>query len=96
MLHFGYTFRVLTAVIATAPASAVPAAADKGDYLRMLQDRYVYLSMQQLLSEGTKACAATHTGTASPEAVNMVSRDLVVPVAVAGDVMSAAVVTLGR
>jgi hypothetical protein len=90
-----FALRVLIAVVAAALAFAVPAAADEGDYLRMLQVRWTFLSTQQLLSEGSKVCKATRSGMTSADAVNMVQRDLAVSVPVAVDIVGAAVVDLG-
>jgi hypothetical protein len=87
--------RVLLGVVATAVAFAAPAAADQDDYLRPLQERFVFLSAQQLLSEGTKVCNAIRSGKTSTDAVIMVRNDLGVSVATAGEIVSGAVVDLG-
>jgi hypothetical protein len=94
--------RVLIAVVLTAPAFAVmaaqsPAKASESDYLAAVQPRFTFLTAQQLLAEGHKVCAAIgHTGNGmiSPDAVNMVYKDLSVSMAVAGDLVAAAVVYL--
>lgn len=94
-----HTFRALIAVVAAALASmvmaAAPAAADEGEYLRQLQPKYVFLSSQQLLDEGHKVCNAIHGGMISPDAANMVQKDLAVSVAVAVDIVGTAGVQLG-
>src|ERR1700738_2613161 len=96
MVHI---FRVLIAVVATVLASAVaaaaPAAADESEYLRLLQPKYVFLSSQQLLNEGHKVCDAIHRGMISPDAANMVQKDLAVSLATAVDIVGAAGVQLG-
>ena len=74
---------------------AAPAAADEGGYLQALQDRYTSLTPQQLLSEGRAVCSAISNGTNATAALQMVQKHLGVSVAVAGDIVSAAVVHLG-
>ena len=86
------TTAVLAAGIAVGVAS--PAAANETDYLR-LKDRLNFLTTQQLLSEGYRVCGAVHNGMISPDAVNMVSKDLAVSVDAALDIVSAAVGELG-
>ena len=96
MVHI---LRVLIAVVATVLASAVaaaaPAAADESEYLRLLQPKYVFLSSQQLLDEGHKVCDAIHRGMISPDAANMVQKDLAVSLATGVDIVGAAGVQLG-
>jgi hypothetical protein len=74
---------------------AAPAAAGESEYLRRLQDRYTFLSTQQLLAEGHKVCNALDRGALSSSSVDMVSKDLGVSLAVAGDIVAAAAVELG-
>jgi hypothetical protein len=94
-----HVFRVLIAVVATvlacAGAAAAPAAADESEYLRLLQPKYVFLSSQQLLDEGHKVCDAIHRGMISPDAANMVQKDLAVSLATGVDIVGAAGVQLG-
>jgi hypothetical protein len=96
MVHI---LRVLIAVVATVLASAVtaaaPAAADEGEYLRLLQPKYVFLSTRQLLDEGHKVCDVMHRGMISPDAANMVQKDLAVSLAAAVDIVGSAGVQLG-
>ena len=73
---------------------ASPASASETDYPR-LKDRLTFLTTQQLLSEGYRVCGAVHNGMISPDAVNMVSKDLAVSVDAALDIVSAAVGELG-
>jgi Protein of unknown function (DUF732) len=92
--------RVLVAAVLTAAAAtgfASPAAADEAGYLR-LQDQLNFLTTQQLLTEGQRVCQATNSGVASPEIVNMVSRDLRktgLSVASASRIVSTAIAELG-
>ena len=86
------TTAALVAGIAVAAAS--PASADETDYLR-LKDRLTFLTTQQLLSEGYRVCGAIDNGMISPDAVDMVSKDLAVSVDAALDFVSAAVGELG-
>jgi hypothetical protein len=96
MVHL---LRVLIAVVATVLASTVmaaaPAAADESTYLQLLAPKYVFLSTQQLLDEGHKVCDAIHRGMISPDAANMVQKDLAVSLAVGVDIVGAAGVQLG-
>jgi hypothetical protein len=82
-------------VLASALTVAAPAAADENSYLALLQPKYVFLSSQQLLDEGHKVCDAIHRGMISPDAANMVQKDLAVSVAVSVDIVGAAGVELG-
>jgi hypothetical protein len=76
--------------------AAAPAHADAGNYLQLLDDKYAYLSKQQLLAEGYKVCAAFNHGMSAAPAVEMVQKDLGgVSVAVAVDIVGAAAVGLG-
>jgi hypothetical protein len=88
---------ISAALLAVGSLVAVaPAHADAGKYLGLLDDKYAYLSKQQLLAEGYKVCAALNHGMTSSPAVEMVQKDLGgVSVAVAVDVVGAATVGLG-
>jgi hypothetical protein len=85
-----YRLGVPIAVVATALAFAAPAAAGESDYLRVLQARFVFLSAEQLVAEGTKVCNAVHSGMGSAEAVQMVQDDLGVSVSAGVEIVSAA------
>jgi hypothetical protein len=91
------TLKVWIATAALAAGIAVgapaPAAANESDYLR-LKDTLNYLTTQQLLSEGYKVCGAIRNGMRSPDAVNLVTKDLAVGVDDALDIVSVAVVEL--
>ena len=91
--------RVLTAVTATAFASAVitaaPAAATENEYLRQLEPKYPFLTRQQLLDQAQKVCDATAQGMVSPDISNMVMKDLSSSLAVAVDITSTAIVQFG-
>jgi hypothetical protein len=86
---------VVASVVVSAVTAAAPAAADENSYLALLQPKYVFLSSQQLLDEGHKVCDAIHRGMISPDAANMVQKDLAVSVAVSVDIVGAAGVELG-
>jgi len=92
-------FRVLTAAVAAGVAFALmtasPAQADENAYLQTLQTKYTFLNAQQLLDEGHKVCRAMGNGVASPDAVNMVYKDMSVSMAVADDIVAAAAEDLG-
>jgi Protein of unknown function (DUF732) len=87
--------RALIAGAAISVVFAAPAAADTDSYLQALQDRYAFLTAQQLLSEGGTVCNAISNGMNSTDAVRMVQNHLRVSVAVAGDIVSAAVIHFG-
>jgi hypothetical protein len=83
------------ALAAIAVWAAAPAAAGESEYLRRLQDRFVFLNTQQLLDEGHRVCQVMEQGVGSSTAVQMVSKDLGVSLAVANAIVSAAAVELG-
>lgn len=89
------SFWVAAALVAAAMTHAAPAVADDGEYLRTLQDRYRFLSPQQLLEEGYKACAVIEHGYGSRYAAEMVQKDQGVSPGAAMDIVSAATVHLG-
>ena len=95
----GHALRVVVTGAASALAFAVtaaaPAVASESEYLRALQPKYVFLTAQQLLDEGYKVCNAIHGGMISPDAANMVQKDLSVSLAAAVDIVGAAAVQLG-
>ncbi|MGV0607507.1 hypothetical protein [Mycolicibacterium sp. XJ1904] len=71
-------------------ALAAPAAATEEEYLRELQPRYAFLTAQELLMEGQRACAALTAGVLAPDAVKMVSADLGISTGAAMDIVSRA------
>lgn len=91
--------RIMTAVAATALASAVitsaPAAATENEYLRQLEPKYPFLSREQLLTEAQRVCDATAQGMTSPDISTMVVKDLSSSLAVAVDITSTAIVQYG-
>ena len=92
-------FRVLIAGVASVSAfpvmAAAPAQADEATYLQRLAPKYTFLSPQQLLAEGHRACQVENSGNFSANAVKMVYNDLAVSMTVANDIVSAAVIDLG-
>ncbi len=92
------THRALLAVAAMALPSALltaaPAQADEATYLKATQTKYVFLSQQQLLTEGYKVCSAAQSGALSSTNAATVQNDLKVSVAAAVDIVAAAVVNL--
>ena len=86
--------RVLIAVAVAGIALAAPAAADQEEFVRPLAIRYVFLSEQQLLSEGAKVCSSIGGGMNAADAAIMVRNDLGTSVSAAGEIVSAAVVRL--
>lgn len=67
---------VVGALVGAAVLSAPTAAADEEAYLAKLQDRYAFLTPQQLLAEGERVCAAERAGVLSPGKTTMVINDL--------------------
>ena len=63
-------------VFGTAIGIASPAAADESTYLSKVQPMFPYVTPEQLLDEGLKACRYVDAGRASPGAVDMISKDL--------------------
>ncbi|KUH86508.1 hypothetical protein AU186_06485 [Mycobacterium sp. GA-1999] len=85
----------MVAAAVTAVVVAAPAAADQSEFIRKLQEQYVFLTAEQLIAAGDKVCAATASGVPASDAVMMVRNDLGVSVPAAGDIVSLAVVELG-
>lgn len=83
------------AVVGGALATASPAGAQDADYLWLLQDKYRFLTSDQLLSEGYKVCALIEQGVGAQDAAEMVQQDLGVAPVAALDIVSAATVELG-
>jgi hypothetical protein len=81
-------------VLSAAMSFAAPAAADEGDYLRKVLNRFAYLNAEQSIAEGAKICSVTRSGTPASDAVIMVSKDLQVSVPAAYYIVNAAVVHL--
>jgi hypothetical protein len=86
---------VLLLAAAASMALAAPASADVEEYVRPLATRYVFLTDQQLISEGAKVCDAIRSGVNAADAAIMVRNDLGTSVSAAGEIVSAAVVHLG-
>lgn len=91
--------RVITAVTATALASAVitaaPATATENEYLRQLEPKYPFLTREQLLTEASRVCDAVGRGMVSPDIANMVMKELPASMSVALDIASTAIVQYG-
>jgi hypothetical protein len=81
---------VVSVLIGAAVLFAPSAAADEGEYLSKLQDRYEFLKPQQLLAEGSRVCAAEQAGTLAPARTVMVMNDLAVGTNTAIEIVSAA------
>lgn len=93
------SLHVITAVTATALASAVitaaPAAATENEYLRQLEPKYPFLTRQQLLDAASQVCEATGRGMVSPDIANMLVKELKASVSVSLDITSTAIVQYG-
>jgi hypothetical protein len=81
---------VVAALIGAVLVSAPTAAATPEEYLLQLQDRYAFLTPQQLLDAGNKVCAAESNGSISPQLTAMVEDDLKVSTNTALEIVSAA------
>jgi len=81
---------VIAALIGAVSVSAPTAAATPDEYLVKLQDKYAFLTPQQLLDTGNKVCAAESNGSLSPQLTSMVQRDLNVGTNTALEIVSAA------
>lgn len=82
------------AIFLSAVTSSAPAAADTADYLRDLQPKYVYLSTQQLLDLGHRACAIAQSGQPASAAVDTLDREAGLGAPVAFDIVRTAIVQL--
>lgn len=90
---------LLCAVGATSAMSAValaaPATAEVEDYLPNLQPKYVYLSSQQLMNLGHRACAIVGSGQSGAVAAIALEREAGLEAPVAFDIVKNAVLHLG-
>jgi hypothetical protein len=80
----------VSVLVGAAVLSAPSAAAGETEYLSKLQDRYEFLTPQQLLAEGHRVCAAERAGALSPAKTTMVMNDLAVSTNTALEIVSAA------
>jgi hypothetical protein len=90
-----YMVGMMLSVGAAAVAFAAPAAADEDEYVQTIRTRYVFLTDQQLRTEGAKICSTLRSGAPAADAAIMVRNDLGVSVSAAGEIVSAAAVHLG-
>ena len=81
---------MVAALIGAVLVSAPTAAATPDEYLAQLQDRFAFLTPQQLLEAGNKVCTAESNGSLSPDLTAMVERDLNVSTNTALEIVSAA------
>jgi hypothetical protein len=81
---------VVAALTSAVLVSAPTAAASPNEYLMQLQDRFAFLTPQQLLDAGNKVCAAESNGSLSPDLTAMVKNDLNVSTNTALEIVSAA------
>jgi hypothetical protein len=88
-MAFCMTVAAMTLVI------AAPARADEQSYLHYLEPRWAFLSAEQLLAEGHKACSYILAGNTASDATAIVVADLETDVAVASDIVRTAVTKLG-
>lgn len=78
-----------------AVAFAAPAAADQAEFVRKLQQQYVFLSADQLIAVGNKVCANAARGVPAADSMLMVREQLGVSVEAAVDIVSLSVSELG-
>ncbi|KUI33600.1 hypothetical protein AU197_19955 [Mycobacterium sp. IS-1590] len=86
---------LLIGATAAAVVFAAPAAADQAEFVRKLQEQYVFLSADQLIAAGNKVCANAARGVPAADSMLMVREDLGVSVAAAVDIVSLSVSELG-
>lgn len=88
--------RTLLAAALVAPGAlllAPAAAADEAGLLK-LREQFVFLTADQLLTEGRRVCQSTASGMGGSEIVGMVRRDLGVSSAVATEIVITAITEL--
>jgi hypothetical protein len=88
--------RTLSAALLLAAGAlglAAPASADEASYLK-LQNKFAFLTADQLLSTGYQVCQATRSGMVAPDIVNMVSQDLGAGLASATEIVANAIIEL--
>ena len=87
---------ITTAALAAGIAVGIPApaAASESEYLQ-LRVNLTYLTAEQLLTEGYRACGAIDSGVRSSEAVIMVMNDLAISSNAALNIVAAASDDLG-
>jgi hypothetical protein len=71
--------------------SAAPAWATEDVYVQQLQERYPFLSADQLLTEGHRVCQVLSQGHTGTDALLMVKRDLSVSTSTASIIVGEAV-----
>lgn len=86
---------LLISSAAAAVAFAAPAAADQADFVRQLQEKYVFLGADQLISAGNQVCEAAARGVPAADTVMRIRDELGISTAAAGDIVSLAVVEFG-
>ncbi len=74
---------------------AAPAAADTASFLSVLEDRHTSWTSQELLAAGNTACSMIERGTPASVVTDHLDRERGFGVALAFDIVSAAVVHLG-
>jgi hypothetical protein len=81
---------------ATSLGVAVPAHADQQGFLNHLEPQWAFLSAEQLLTEGHKACNAILAGSSASDATAMVAADLKTnDLVVSSEIVRTAVTQLG-
>ncbi|WP_082961670.1 DUF732 domain-containing protein [Mycobacterium sp. 852002-51152_SCH6134967] len=86
--------RLGVGVATLAVVFAAPAGATEDEFLRELQSRYSFLTSEELLTQGYRACAASSVGVLAPDTVNMISADLGISTGAAMDIVSRALLRL--
>ncbi|MGV0849818.1 DUF732 domain-containing protein [Mycolicibacterium phlei] len=90
-----YLISAVAAAIVAAVSMAAPAAADADEFVRQVQEKWVYLSADQVLSAGYQACAAMRSGVPASVVIDHLNQGLGVSVLAAQDIVSTAAVELG-
>jgi Protein of unknown function (DUF732) len=85
----------LVAALAVLPVCAAPASADTDGYLHAVGDQYRFLTPQQLLGAGHRACSIIDSGNPATVAIDMLNREQGISVPVAFNIVTKAIIHLG-
>lgn len=91
----GVTVGALAIGTAAALAQAAPAAADSHEFLHGLEDRYSFMTPQQLLAAGHRACAVINTGKPAADASDVIDHEWGLSPSVAMVIVTSATTNLG-
>ncbi|BBY26876.1 DUF732 domain-containing protein [Mycolicibacterium sediminis] len=90
----GVTLGAIALGTAASLAQAAPAAADNEQFLHGLEERYAFMTPQQLLAAGHKACAVVNTGVPAADASDVIDHQWGLSPSVAMDIVTSAITNL--